>query len=144
MLKWVLLSASLCFSAPSDSLRMVQLEGRLIAAIETDIRRLATAQAASENKPLWTAGNHIQGSIWLSLIGSALASVGQIAASNGNYEVAAVGLIGGIGFGISGIIKMYAAGTEIKKASNHVLEPVTPAVTNEKSLIRGGNNPSAW
>lgn len=171
--KWFILLGILvvapAYSSQADSLRILLLESKLaqveaekireqraqdlarIAEIENQVRQMATARHSGiDGRALWSAGDKVQSSIWLQVVGMGLSVLGGIGAANDSPGLAIAGSIGGTVLGISGIVQLFGAGTELKRASavdGGATTPVNPATQDIQPHFRDGKppgGPGSW
>jgi Flp pilus assembly protein TadB len=145
--KLFLLVALACFgfgvSSPADSMRLVQLETQLkamqqekeaaamekqrqeqernlarITTLETTLAGMAKRQATLDNDALWTAGDKMESSVWLSLAGGGCYALAVLGAQGNSPGLALIGLGGAATFNIMSIVKTFGAGTSLKRASS--------------------------
>jgi len=137
LLRIILLFAAIAGATPTDSLRIIQLEGQLkaieqekarqehaadmarVTALENQIKAMASQRPTRlGTEDLFTAGDKIQSSIWFGLAGQVCVALGQANISNGNSNGAAIWLVGGLTLDIISIVKLYGAGSALISASS--------------------------
>lgn len=163
MLAAFLMTASLAFGAP-DSLRLLQLEAKLahmeaekareaqeraearIAALENEVQRMAASRPPLDNFALWNAGEKLQTSIWLQVTGLGLSILGGVGAASENEGLALVGTLGGLALSIGGIVQVFGAGSELKRAAS-IPKPEIPRPRRDSipdPLDRARKAPHQW